>query len=74
MDSKSAPWRILLLLTLLLTITTAEDSLRSALNAVTRRQRDLSDLSRYGDYYNEGYEDNDELGFLNPTSNNGRGD
>lgn len=67
MENKSAPWSILLILSVLLSITIAEDSLRSALNAVNRRQRDLSDLSKYGDYYNDGYEDNDEIDFINPS-------
>lgn len=69
MDNKSAPWSILFLLILFLTIAKAEDSLRSALNAVTRRQRDLSDLSKYGEYYNDGYDENDDLRFLNSANN-----
>lgn len=73
MDNKPALWSVLLLLSLLLSITTAEDSLRSALNAVNRRQRDLGELSKYGDYYNNGYDDNDELYFLGPSNNYGTG-
>lgn len=69
-NTKRAPWSIAFILILILTITIAEDSLRSALNAVTRRQRDLSDLSKYGEYYNDGYEDNDDITFLNPSNNN----
>lgn len=60
---------------LILALASAEDSLRSALNAVTRRQRDLTDLSRYGEYYNDaarGYDDVDNLDFLNPQNDPGR--
>lgn len=73
MGTGLAPGCVVLLI-LVLALASAEDSLRSALNAVTRRQRDLTDLSRYGEYYNDGrgYDDVENLDFLNPQNDPGR--
>lgn len=51
-----------------------EDSLRSALNAIDRRQRDLSEFSRYDDdslgEYGYSLDGPDDLAFLSPSEYN----